>query len=42
MLIIEKSSGKVIYADKNASEIYGVDPIGLEMPVLSKILNLNG
>jgi PAS domain S-box-containing protein len=41
MIIVEKSSGKVIYVNKRAIEIYGVDPLGLEMPGPFKLLKLN-
>ena len=45
ILIIEKNNGKVIYANKSAKELCGVDPSGLEMsnqPTKLKLLTLNG
>ncbi len=42
MTIIEKSSGRVVFANKVAVDLYGVNPIGLHAPGPFKFLKLNG
>ena len=42
MFIVEKSSGKVVYANKRAIELYGVNPLGLKKPSKFKLLKLSG
>jgi PAS domain S-box-containing protein len=42
MFIVEKSSGKIVYANKRAVELYGVNPLGLKKPSQFKLLKLNG
>ena len=46
IVIIEKSKGKIIYVNKRAKELYGVDPCGLELidhsTKMMKLLTLNG
>ena len=42
MFIVEKSTGKVTYANKRAIDLYGVDPVGLKKPVSFRLLKLNG
>lgn len=45
IVIIEKTQGKIIYVNKRAKELYGVDPCGLEMSdhstKMMKLLTLN-
>jgi PAS domain-containing protein len=42
IFIVEKSRGTVVYANKKAVELYGVDPLGLREPGPFKLLKLNG
>ncbi len=42
MTIIEKSSGRVVFANKMAVDLYGINPIGLHAPGPFKFLKLNG
>ncbi len=46
ILVIKKEGGKIIYANKHAIQLCGVDPCGLEMPdhstKLMKLLTLDG
>jgi PAS domain S-box-containing protein len=42
MFIVEKSSGKVIYANKRAIDLYGVNPVGLRKPGPFRLLRLDG
>jgi PAS domain S-box-containing protein len=42
MTIVEKSSGRVVFANKMAVDLYGVNPIGLHSPGPFKFLKLNG
>ena len=42
LIIVEKSSGRVVFANKKAVDLYGVNPIGLQGPGPFKLLKLNG
>jgi len=42
MVIVEKSSGRVIFANKKAVDLYGANPFGLQGPGPFKFLKLNG
>jgi PAS domain-containing protein len=42
MFIVDKSSGTVVYANKKAVELYGVNTLGLKKPGPFKLLKLNG
>lgn len=40
IVIVEKPDGRVSYANKRALELYGQDPVGLEMPKHSSVMRL--
>ena len=46
VVVIEKEKGRTIYANERAIQLFGVDPLGLELPEhstkLIKLLTLNG
>ena len=42
MFIVERSRGEVVYANKRAIELYGVNPVGLKKPDSFRLLKLNG